>query len=488
MKKILSLIVFLLISLWFYSCAVRKPITPYKVGSITLQDVNVGASANDHTGDPIRTAFQKGNSNNTIIENAFANTYTVADINGFLALKANLASPTFSGTVKIGADTAATKADARANGISLAQSGALYRDSTNLRVTNAYNLTSLSPVKPDSNQYDGYITRAYFETYGGGGGGGTGGYEWTSWIVGTTSGAPANADTSFTISEFAGDRIELYRGTTADLHEQWLNETATNGKTGYRYNSSGIIVVRPAWSTGDRAYLRAVPSGYTTKITLAGGGSTLLTNLVEGWKLDEPSGTTAFGVNSTYNGTIYGATVNSVGKFGHGYLFDGVNDYVSMGTTAGLRPTGTFSLSFWVRTASVTQSGLVTNYLARSGPLIYGISILMMADGTLEAQICDGDATPLVTLTSASTINDDVYHRITLKRDAANAYLLIDGVQVDTDGCVGSAVYNALNEFRLGDRGEGDWPLNGYIDDVYLWTKLLSAGEETTLQSNTHPW
>ena len=60
----------------------------------TIQTINIGASANDNTGDPLRTAFDKQNQNNTALNNE-------------LITKAPLANPNFStdinvNTVKLG--------------------------------------------------------------------------------------------------------------------------------------------------------------------------------------------------------------------------------------------------------------------------------------------------------------------------------------------------------------------------------------------------
>ena len=59
----------------------------------TIQNINIGASANDNTGDPLRTAFDKTNQNNTALNNDLAAKQVALD------LKAPLASPTFTGTV-----------------------------------------------------------------------------------------------------------------------------------------------------------------------------------------------------------------------------------------------------------------------------------------------------------------------------------------------------------------------------------------------------
>ena len=200
MKKLLFLLVII--------TACQRDIVPVKSrsASVALTDVNIGTTANDGTGDALRTAFGKVNSNNTLIENAFATVPTETEMRD-----------------EIGDTIQALKENALALG-----------DYSFLRTE--------ADAPGEAVTYEGMVN--YVAANGGTGGGG--GYEWTEFIVGTTTGSPANADTSFTISQMSGDVIELYRGTTSDLHKQWLNETATNGKTGYRYNSSGTIVVRPA--------------------------------------------------------------------------------------------------------------------------------------------------------------------------------------------------------------------------------------------------
>jgi len=191
MKKLLFLLVII--------TACQRDIVPVKSrsASVSLTDVNIGTTANDGTGDALRTAFQKVNANNALIENAFATVPTVTEMRDAIA------------------------------------------DTNQHNKEQAIPISTLAFMQADSNSYGGAMTYNGVVNYvaANGGTGGGGGYEWTEFIVGTTTGAPANADTSFTISDMAGDVIELYRGTTADLHRQWLNETATNGITGYRYNS-----------------------------------------------------------------------------------------------------------------------------------------------------------------------------------------------------------------------------------------------------------
>ena len=239
MKKLLFLLVII--------TACQRDIVPVKSrsASVNLTDVNIGAYANDPAADPLRTAFQKVNANNALIEAAFATMSTTTEVRGIV------------------------------------------NDSIDGLRTNALSLSSLAFTRADSNDYGEAVTRNWVETYvaanGGTGGSGGSGKYMLQFIVGSTSGAPANGDTTMTVSALANMHIDLFRGTTADLHRQDLNRTATNGKTGYRFNSSGTIVVRPAWATGDRAIIEAVPVAGVSWITLGStGASAYMTETFEG--------------------------------------------------------------------------------------------------------------------------------------------------------------------------------------------------------------
>lgn len=150
------------------------------------------------------------------------------------------------------------------------------------RLVNAHNLSALTFLRTEVNTSGNPIDLEYFNSHNTGGSGG--GKSMVQFIVGTTTGAPANGDTTMTIAALANMHIDLFRGTTADLHKQHLNRTATNGKTGYRFDAeTGQIVVRPAWATGDRVEINAVYDDNVSWITLGGtGASAYMTETFEG--------------------------------------------------------------------------------------------------------------------------------------------------------------------------------------------------------------
>ena len=439
MKKLLFLLVII--------TACQRDMVPVKSrsASVALTDVNIGTTANDGTGDALRTAFGKVNSNNTLIENAFATVPTVTEMRDAIA------------------------------------------DTNQYNKEQAIPISTLAFMQADSNSYGGAMTYNGVVNYvaANGGTGGGGGYEWTEFIVGTTTGSPANADTSFTISDMAGDVIELYRGTTADLHKQWLNETATNGKTGYRYNSSGTIVVRPAWATSDRAYIKAVPPSGVSKITLSGGASTLLTGLRAGWKMDETSGTQVNDVLSTYTGTTT-ATVNQPGKFGRAHSFNG-SQIATFGLDVGDLGTSDFSYSCWIY-VPVLQSAYNGFFEVQGSASFYSC---LDTDNHIRSVITFDDATYINTTSNAAiTAGEWVSIIMTYDRDGTSKLYINGTLQTDQENVSAGAAVNIQTALplRIGRGGNSTWYFNGSIDDVYLWTKVLTQDEVNAILLNSYPW
>ena len=450
MKKLLFLLVII--------TACQRDIVPIKSrsASVALTDVNIGTTANDGTGDALRTAFQKVNANNTLIENAFATVPTVTEMRDAIA------------------------------------------DTNQYNKEQAIPISTLAFMQADSNSYGGAMTYNGVVNYvaANGGTGGGGGYEWTEFIVGTTTGAPANADTAFTISQMAGDVIELYRGTTADLHKQWLNETATNGKTGYRYNSSGQIVVRPAWSTNDRAYIKAVPTSGVSKITLPGGASTLLTGLRAGWKMDETSGTQVNDVLSTYTGTT-NATIGRAGMRGYAETFDGTDDYVNLGQTVGDVGTNDFSLTGWIYltawAANYNSAGIAGNW--GDSPYFYVGVYTETGDSEnhkIRAVVNFAGSNQSIYSNSAITLNTWTHVAIVADRSGVLTMYVNGVAQTDTEDISAHSAVDVTNNNtfaigRIGSTLSGHY-FTGSIDDVFIWTKALTSDEVEEAMDATHPW
>src|SRR2546427_4543298 len=68
------------------------------------------------------------------------------------------------------------------------------------------------------------------------------------------------------------------------------------------------------------------------------------------------------------NGTLQGGVTFVPGKVGQAFSFDGVNDYVSFGNTAGNFGTSDFTIEFWIRTTASHSSDSILEKWPTCGP------------------------------------------------------------------------------------------------------------------------
>lgn len=397
-----------------------------------------------------------------------------------LNAKLNTANPQATGVLRIGTDTASTRAYVRTTAASTASNVA--HDSLTI---GAINLADVAPLWDDTvgthkklMTYDKTIS-LLAGSYSGGGSA-------TSkliFTVGVTSGAPVNGDTSFTLAALAGKHIEIVNnGATLTPNSGTVN--TKNGFVLYN-NSTGEIRVKPAFNTNDVVQVYASDLTAWNTLTFSAAASSLLTNLVAGWQLDEAAGVTANDVLGVIPGVSTSVTVNQAGQFGRAYQFTGAGN-VNMGSGSALR-VQTHTISFWVRSSQTSNAGLVTNRIWRDGAW-YGYGVIINATGKADYTLCFTDGTS-ITLESTTSINDNNWHNIIATWNGTTASLYIDNSLEDSEGSTAKTIrYHNLCAFHLGDNNDGDWPLTGYIDAPFVWSKVVSSGERATLQTSTYPW
>jgi len=233
-----------------------------------------------------------------------------------LNAKLNTANPQATGVLRIGTDTASTRAYVRTTAASTSSN--VVHDSL---TTGAVNLQDVAPLWSDTvgthkklMTYDKTIS-LLAGSYSGGGSA-------TSklvFTVGVTTGAPVNADTSFTLAALSGKHIEIFKNGSLQKPNSGTVNT-TNGFVLYN-NSTGEIRVKPAFNTNDVVQVFVSDLTAWNTLTFSSGASSLLTNLVAGWQLDESAGVTANDVLATIPGVSTSVTVNQTGQFGRAYQF-----------------------------------------------------------------------------------------------------------------------------------------------------------------------
>ncbi len=177
------------------------------------------------------------------------------------------------------------------------------------------------------------------------------------------------------------------------------------------------------------------------------------------------------------NGTNYGATLTT-DRFGNqdaAYSFDGVSDYIDLGTSDA-SITNHFTFSAWIKT-TMTTNGEIVGYRFDTHPYNWR-QLRMWNNGTVLFNLRDASALPQVSI--SFPVNDDQWHLLTGVYDATGVHLYVDGQLRATAS--GQAPNIAPTNLRIGSRaGWNDLFYSGSIDEVMIYNRGLTAAEVTAI-------
>lgn len=212
-----------------------------------------------------------------------------------------------------------------------------------------------------------------------------------------------------------------------------------------------------------------------------GGEVKFPSGLISYYKLDEETGSKSFdSYINNIDGNLSGATINQTGKIGKSYSFDGVDDFVSLGTYSKFDfDVSDFSVSFWVKVASnhvTTEQAIVIKYGTGATPgFDVGIS-----SNKIFAWIRDGigSGTSEIVITYTNTlVNDDAWHFVVASYDRGG-YLkvYIDGVEEGSQSI--ALITTTINNTKLLCIGKRDYTtpncFAGGVDEVGFWDRALN--------------
>ncbi len=230
-------------------------------------------------------------------------------------------------------------------------------------------------------------------------------------------------------------------------------------------------------------------AGTNTGINMASG-------LVGYWTFDgkDSNSTHVFDKSGNgNNGTIIGAT-RAPGKIGQGMSFDGVNDYLSI-PNFGAMGTNDFSVSFWTKTPAVTPNSWYDTFISpgkgNNTPkwennwaiVKEGDAASESVQNIIEFAVGKGTGADYFRAVSTIKITDTNWHHIvgTANRHGS-AIVYIDGVnRGSTDISSVIADLTAPNGTAIGNNNGGGFYLTGYMDDVRIYNRVLTADEIAAL-------
>ncbi len=214
----------------------------------------------------------------------------------------------------------------------------------------------------------------------------------------------------------------------------------------------------------------------------------------------EGGGTTLYNVAQYRNdGTLTNGVAWTTGQFGHCLSFDGVDDYVDLGTSTLFDfPNQLFSISFWTKTSTLPAGS--SYYIARRqiGFNEGGWFARLDSTGAMEARIIDGVDTNAASRTSTSTTLADgtwkhiavIYKTdtVTLANNDVTIYIntfLDQGARTDSGFGPYSPGTHPLVLGVLSDLFAGSW-YTGLIDELRIYDRELTIGEIISLYTNPY--
>ena len=210
----------------------------------------------------------------------------------------------------------------------------------------------------------------------------------------------------------------------------------------------------------------------------------LTTNVVSYWKLDGNSND----ASSTNNGTDHTISYNTTyGKINQGALFDGSSSYIQTADAYEYSGLSTMTITAWVKLTDAGNDVIFTKGTYVSS--LYHWSYLFAVDGgydSLTIYPYDGDGTTVIFADNTKLVNDGNWHFVAVSFQGSTAVnFYVDGINVKTL-TTSVPANSAVNTYTgsIGSDNNSQFAKSYYkgdIDEVGLWSRVLSGAEITQL-------
>lgn len=199
----------------------------------------------------------------------------------------------------------------------------------------------------------------------------------------------------------------------------------------------------------------------------------LTRGLISCWLMNEGSGSFIKDMSgNSFNGTFYGNTSWTKGKFGHALAFDGSGDYVQI--SASIPTVNIFSISFWAR-SNVKPNGYRIFDKKSTWNAATGFTIHVEgSDDDLLAFIGANNTIGVLQNVVTSWSSGTWYHIVAIF-NGTSVFVYRDGVYkgVVTIQAVVASIQNLfIGKYQA---AISDW--NGSIDNIQIWSRVLSNRE-----------
>ena len=182
---------------------------------------------------------------------------------------------------------------------------------------------------------------------------------------------------------------------------------------------------------------------------------------------------------------IASSTFYTKGKVGQAGNFDGGDDYVSVSNNSSFKPTGAMTISGWFKGSgtSATVSGLGTQGGGSTRGYNFGVN--NSKDATF---IVATSSTEIISLTVNDLHDNNIWnHYVAVFTPSVSLEIYKNGISIgqNTTGIPVEQYQGNNRAFRIGERGNNDAWFDGFLDDVRIYNRALSASEVSALYNST---
>lgn len=227
------------------------------------------------------------------------------------------------------------------------------------------------------------------------------------------------------------------------------------------------FILNPSYTPTPAPLFTPTPAPVATPTPIS-----LRSGLASYWNMDEPDGVLlddSVGSNDGTNGNSGGSVV---GKIGRARYMTG-SSFISIGAAANLR-NPPFTISAWVAFADLGSQAVIFSHAAGGNDGGY----LLMKSTSGEGSLFTLARSPGSRCTSSSGIGSNAFRHIVVTYDGSNCRFYIEGSFVSTAPL--NANFTGTGGF-IGSQNTNGGFLNGTIDEVGVWNRVLSADEVSRL-------
>ncbi len=209
------------------------------------------------------------------------------------------------------------------------------------------------------------------------------------------------------------------------------------------------------------------------------------TDMLSWW----PGEGSAEDVKGTNDGTLQNGTTFAAGKVGQAFSFDGVDDYVSFGSSAGNFGTGDFTVDFWIKTNATRIEGVMGKRPVCTHDNFWDSRI---GGGYINIELDQDNAgTGHMSVVATQPVNDGNFHHVAFVRQGQAVSIYIDGVlDVSEEASIDHNLSNFadLNVGKSSCTGfDGTNFFSGQLDEIALYDRALSDEEIWAIFDATAP-